>query len=409
MSMKSKDLIQQAKTRNAQALAAAMQSGDESQMAAALSVFMADVQEAVLQQAAEEIAQRNGDNAVMSARGAHVLTSAEMHYYTKLAEASAAADPKMALQNFEVAMPQTIVESVISMIRKNHPLLERISFMNTSYLTRVVMNAASSDAFVWGAVTDAVTKELSGKLKELDVTSCKLSAFMLIPKPLIELGPQWIDTYVREFLSEYIACGLECGVVSGTGKDQPIGMIRDVSESASVVGGVYPEQTPVALESLGAKDLGALVAKLTRDPADPTKARAIAPGDLLFIVNPFDYWGKIMPGTCYRRSDGSFAHDVLPIPADIIQSSALAQGKAVLGIPSRYFLGLGIHGNKGVILQDDSVKFFEDQRGYLAKLYGNGRPMDEYAFLLLDITNMTVDEGASVTVKGIVATKEQDT
>lgn len=388
MSIKSKDLVAQVKKNNAANLAAAFKTGDEGKMSEALAVFCGDVQDAILAQAAEEIAMRNQDAAILASRGVHALTNAEMSYYDKLATAMKATDPKMAVENFDVAMPDTVIDGVIGTIKKTHPLLDRVNFRNTAYLTRHVLSNSPADLAKWGKITDVVTKEITGSLKEINVTLCKLSAFMCISQDLIELGPQWMDLYVRETLAESIAMALETAIVTGTGKDEPIGMIRDVSEGASVVGGVYPEQEAVELTELTPVAMGALVAKLARDPHNPQKSRVVPAEDLIFVCNPFDYWGKIFPATCYRKPDGGYIRDVLPVPADIFQSDALASGKAVLGIASKYFLGLGVTGKTGTIVQDDSVRFFEDERAYKAKLHGNGRPMDEYAFLLLDISEL---------------------
>lgn len=391
MSIKSKDLVDQAKKQNAANLAAAFKSGDEAKMSEALAAFYSDVHEAVLSQAAEEIEMRNQDSAIMAARGLHALTSAEMHYYNELGKAIKSDNPKMALENFGVAMPETIIDGVIGTIRRSHPLLEKINFQNTAYLTRMILNAKPGQMAKWGPITSAVTKELTGSLKEINLTLLKLTAFMCISQDLVDLGPQWMDSYVRETLAESIACALEVGIVDGTGKDEPIGMTRDISSTASVQDGKYPRQTPVVLEDLSPTAMGAIVAKIARDPEDPAKARAVAPGDLVFLTNPFDYWQKIMPATTYRKPDGTWIRDMLPIPADIIQTAALESGRAVLGMPSRYFVGLGVYGKNGVIVPDDSVRFFEDERAYKAKLQGNARPMDEYSWVLLDISNLKTE------------------
>lgn len=105
MSM-SKDLIANAKKQNAAALAAAFKSGDEEQMTAALAKFCDDVQDAVLQNAAEVAEQRNADNAIMASRGVHVLTSAEMSYYSALTDALKSENPRAAVTNLDVAMPK---------------------------------------------------------------------------------------------------------------------------------------------------------------------------------------------------------------------------------------------------------------------------------------------------------------
>lgn len=391
MPIKSKDLIAQAKAKNAAALAAAVKSGDDAQMEAAFANLCVDMHDAVLAQAAEDISLQNSDAAIMAARGLRVLTSAEMNYYTKLGEAFTSADPKMALANFAVSMPETIVDGVIGSIRTNHPLLDRIDFQNTAYLTRMISADTPADLAKWGPITSAVTQEISGSLKEVKLTILKLSAFMAISRDIIDLGPQWVDQYVREVLSEAIACSLELKIVDGTGKEEPTGMTRDMSPSASVQDDVRPRQTPVKLTELTPTALGKIVAKISRKPGAPTKARIISPDDLIFLCNPFDYWNKIMPATSFRKSDGSWLRDALPIPADIMPTAALETGLAVLGMPSRYFVGLGVLGKTGTITQDDSVRFLEDERVYKVKFQGNAYPKDEYAFVLLDISELKTE------------------
>ena len=234
--MRSKDLIANAKKANAATLAAAFQTGDETKMTEALATFCGDIEEAVLQQAQREADERNQDTAIMAARGVHVLTSAEMNYYTELGKCVKSGDPKMAITNFKVAMPETVIDGVIGTIKKEHPLLDRISFVNTSYLTRFVVNAAPASAATWGNITDKISKELTGALKDFNMTLLKLSVFMCISQDLVDLGPQYLDQYVRESLSESIAMALESAIVDGDGNGKPIGMTRDISDTASVVG-----------------------------------------------------------------------------------------------------------------------------------------------------------------------------
>ena len=115
-----------------------------------------------------------------------------------------------------------------------------------------------------------------------------------------------------------------------------------------------------------------------------------------------------MPATSFRRPDGTWAHDILPIPAETMQTAALESGKAVLGIASRYFAGLGATGKDGTIVQDDSVRFFEDERAYKAKLQGKTpAPLDAYAFVLLDISALDTNPATLVQVVAPVVTKAE--
>lgn len=408
MKIKSNDLFAQVKKQHETTLAAAFKSGNAEEIANAMTAFFDGMNEAVLQRAAEEIDARNQDATILAARGANVLTTAEREYYDGLAKALKSADPRAAVANYEVAMPQTVVDRIIGSIRKNHPLLDKLNFVNTAYLTRILVNAKPAQLAAWGKITGAVQKEIEGGVQEIALTMCKLSAFMAISMDLVDLGPEWMDTYARETLSEAIAFALESGCVAGTGKDEPIGMVRDISPSASVQDGVYPKQTPVPVKRLDAKTMGGLLAKLARDPNDTTgeTARAVDPRDIIIIFNPFDYWEKVFAATTLLVG-GQYMTNVLPIPAEIFQSAALAKGEAVIGIAPYYFIGIGPAGKQGTIVADDSVKFLEDQRAYKAKLHGNGRPLDQYAFLLLDVSNLEAIVSTIVEVAGTVATKEQ--
>ena len=401
--MKSKYVMNQTVQQAVNVLAEAMRGEDQAAINAAFADFCGVVRDDL---AAEARAQCNlavADNAAMAARGARPLTSAENAYYNAVIAACKSSDPKNAIAGITVAMPQTIVEQVIGTIKSSHPLLDRLNFVNTTYLTSFIINAQGAQTAAWGAIGSKVTQELSGSLKKVDVTMLKLSAYMALPLDYLDLGPNWLNDYIVETLAEAIALALENAVVDGDGNGKPIGMTRDISSSASVVGNVQPRQTATKLTDLKPASLGGLVKLLARDPADPTKARPVT--DLVFLVNPFTYWEKIFPATCYRRPDGSWIRDVLPIPADIFQTAALDATHAVLGIPSRYFVGLGLTGKDGLLTYSDEAHFVEDERLYKTKLQGNGRPMDEYAFLYLDLSAFEPVMSLPVEVTGVVTTQ----
>ena len=385
---RSKDLLKETQQRHAAALAAAMKSGDAAQMEAAMAAFCADAASAAAREAADDAYNRVQDATILSNRGQVVLTTAETTYYNGIIAAIKSETPKAALESYEVAMPETIIDRVIDNIRKAHPLLDAINFQNVAYMTRIVLNAAPGAAAVWGKITSAITKELNGALKEMSMVQCKLTAFMCISQDLVALGPVWIDRYVVATLSEAIALGLETAIVDGDGKDKPIGMTRTIPDDESSTGVNYERKQAVALAEMTPQEWGRIVAMLAKDPLSETESRTVDGNDLIFLCNPFDYWEKIMPATTFQRQDGTYTRDMLPVPAKLFQTAALAKGQAILGIGSNYMLGLGPGGKQGVITPDDSVRFFEDERAYKAKLLGNGRPLDNNSFVLLDISKM---------------------
>lgn len=91
----------------------------------------------------------------------------------------------------------------------------------------------------------ALTKgetELEGAIDYIDVVQNKLTAFLPVSKDMLNVGPTWIDAYVRAVLVEALGAALCKAIIAGTGKDEPIGMLKDVSKSANVQDGVSPDK-----------------------------------------------------------------------------------------------------------------------------------------------------------------------
>lgn len=323
------------------------------------------------------------DSTILAARNVRQLTAGERKYYEEFIAAAKSADPKAAITNISVAFPQTVITEVLNDIKTAHPLLDAIDFVNTTAITKWVVNKQGEQSAVWGALTSAITEELSGNIDSVDMTLCKLTAFMYISQDILDLGPAWVDNYVRNILVEAIAVGLETAIVDGTGNNQPIGMTRDVSDDVTVVGGVYPQKTAVAVTELDPATYGDLISTLATSPTG--KQRTV--GTPIFVVNPTDYFKIVFPATTILTPNGIYATDVLPYPTKIIQSVAVPANHAVLGIGRLYFMGLGSSKN-GKIETSDEYKFLEDLKTYKIKLYGNGFPKDDNAFLYLNIENL---------------------
>lgn len=395
--MKSKDLVQQELKNN---LAVAMKSTDENAIAMALASFAESVQENVMEEFKSY--QQSADVSILAKRGVHQLTAEENKFYQGIIDAMKSSDPRQSFTTLTVAYPETVIDNVIADIKEAHPLLAAINFTNTTMLTKMIVNKQGAQLAIWGAMNSAIATELSGAIGEIDLSLCKLSAYMPISKDMLVVGPSWIDAYVRGVLSEAIALATETAIIDGTGKDMPIGMNRSVADDVTVTAGVYPKKTPMVVGSFSPVVYGAILAKLAAAPNG--KTRPIS--NVLLIVNPVDYFSKVFPATTVRAVDGTYSHDVFPFPTTVIQSSAVAANTAVIGLGEKYFMGIGAGTNGGKIEFSDDFKFLDDQRVYLSKLYGNGRALDDNAFILADITTL-VAATLEVSVSNIVKTKEQ--
>ena len=382
--MKSNDMIQ---TRNEirARMQQALRDNDTDGFYQAFDDMLVSISDDIQQRYAEQVSDlRNEmDSRILSQRGVRQLTNQETEYYQKLATAMKSPNPRQALADTDLFLPKTIMNAVFDELQTSHPLLSRIQFIPTTGLTEMIMNTNGYQEAAWGKLCDEIIKELASGFETVDMMLLKISAFIPVCKAMLDLGPVWLDDYVRQVLYEALANGLEAGAVAGDGNDKPIGMNRQVGEGVTVTGGVYPEKGTITVNDLEPDTIGNLISLIAVDPnGKPRQVR-----DLILVVNPQDYFQKVMPATTLMAPDGSYRNDVLPYPISIIQSLALPRGKAILGMAYKYFAGVGM-AREGRIEYSDEYHFLEDERVYLIKLYANGFPMDNNAFLYLDISGL---------------------
>lgn len=379
--MKNKDLLKQENMKLMQRLSEALKEDNEEAMAEAFSQFASGVQERIMEEYGD--LQQNRDSAILAARGVRQLTSEEKEFYQAWIDAAKSANPKQALVDINKAMPETIIDTVIEDMRESHPLLENIDFINCQGVIKMIVNADNIDLATWSALNSKIATELVGKIDTLDMTMAKLSAFIPVSKDMLALGPVWLDNYVRIILSEASAAGLEKAILKGTGKDQPIGMCKNLD--GAVTQGVYPDKTKVKLTSLDPEAYCAVVAPLAKKPEAVGGYRTVP--EVMLVVNPVDYIKRIVPASTVRASDGTYKNNIFPYPTKTVQSAVLDEGEAIMGLAKKYFMGIGA-GSSGKVEYSDEYQFLEDNRVYTTKMYGMGRPKDNNAFQYLDISKL---------------------
>ena len=379
--MKNKDTLMKEKTQILAQMSQAIAENDEKEFANAFEKLSLNIQENIL----SEVEQRGRaiDASILAGRGANQITTEERTYYQKVIEAMRSSDPRQALTNLDVVMPKTVIDRVFEDLTINHPLLDAIDFQNTSGLVEMYLNTNGVELATWSTLTGEITKELTSGFEKISMTLSKLSAFLPVAKAMLDLGPEYLDQYVRQILVDAIYTGLEQGIIAGTGKNQPIGMMKQVGEGVTVTDGKYPDKTAVKVTSFDPVSYGELLAKMAKTPkGNPRVVQGV-----LLIVNPADYFTKVMPATTLMTPNGSYVNDVLPYPTTVVQSTQVPEGKAVIGLGHRYFMGIGT-AKSGKIEYSDEYHFLEDERVYLTKLYGHGQPLDNNAFHVLDISGL---------------------
>lgn len=378
----------------------AMKSGDDSKMVKAWSDFHNSIANQIMDDFAA--VQASNDSKILAERGFRQLTTAETNFYQALISAMKSPNPQQAFislidttsnnpdsgKDTSGIMPETIIEDVYRNLQDTHPLLSRIGMQYVGYSTKWVVNDATVPAATWGNITDAIAKEITGALKVIDVHQNKLSAYCFIEKGMLDLGPTFLDGYIRAILREALAAGLELAVVDGNGVDQPIGLNRDIHNGVTMnTASGYPKKTSgqglYTANSFTPTDYGTLVSKLAKtEKGNNRRFQSVC-----LLVNMVDYLTKVMPATTVQNADGTYTKDVFPFPTEVIVSNAVSTGEAIMFLPDEYKLFAGGQ-RANVIEYSDEYKFIEDLRYFKVKQYATGRAFDNTSAILLNISNL---------------------
>ncbi len=369
-SMKSLDTREKKKVEIKNKMADALRNDDKDKYIEAQTELAEMIQSDLIKDAKATISADLTNENIMLARGLNPLTAEEKKYYNEVITAEG-------FENIDVVMPKTIFERVFEELRKNRPLLNMIEFQNTTAITEWVMRDRDVENAWWGPLCDEIKKKLETGFKVEDMRLQKLSAYIPVCKSMLDLGPAWLDRYVRELLYESLAGALEEAIVSGDGNTKPIGMIKDLK--GAVVEGKYPDKKAVKLPDFEPKSLG----KYIMSPLTKEGTRLV--NDVALIVNPVDYWEKVFGTLAIRNALGEYILDQTAIGARIVQSTAVPKGKMIAGLTKDYFMGVG---SEQKVDYSDHYQFLEDTRVYIAKQYANGRPKDNDSFLLFDISDI---------------------
>lgn len=266
--MKNLDIMQKQKADILAKINQAVKDGNEDAFAGAFTEFTDLLQEAVMAEARGMV--QAADNTILSGRGVRSLTSQETKYYESVIEAMKSKNPQQALTLIDEALPTTVIDAVLEDITEAHPLLSEINFQNTGVLTEILVSSLDGRfTAVWGKLCDEIVEDLTAGMQVIDLEQNKLSAFIPICKAMLEIGPAWIDRYVRAILAESIANGLEAAIIDGTGVDMPVGMTKNPNGDFNSTAG-YPDLEAVPLNEITPETYGALIAELAVGPISCT-------------------------------------------------------------------------------------------------------------------------------------------
>lgn len=349
----------------------ALQSDDVTVQETAFSNFAEGLQDEIMTKAEakmNDFGNAYSDEQILVHRGTRrALTTEEKKYFNAAVE-------RGGFDKVDIVFPTTIVEDVFKNLKTEHPLLSRIDMRNTTALARYIFANPNKATAYWGPICEDIKQMILEGFTEVKLDSSRLSGFVAICKGMLELGPVWLADYVIELMYEIMATALETAVVAGTGKDQPIGMIKKLSGATD---SVYPDKTEITMANLEPKTIAGVRAALAVAKLDSSQ--------VVIMVNPVTYWAKVFGNLAFRAADGSWVLDRLATGEQILQSYAVPKDKLIFGDPKNYFLGVS-----GAVRIDkyEETLAIEDMTLYIAKFYGYGVAKDKNAFFVANISTM---------------------
>src|SRR5690625_3203883 len=198
------------------------------QKAEALNDMLDALQKETRANILEEARVTSSDNAILQARGHNVLTNEERKFFNSVIEEGGFKD--------EDILPVTTQERVFEGLKEEHPFLDHIGLQNLGAVTEFIYSDPEGSA-VWRVLFGEIQGQLNTSFRKEKITQMALTAFWAVHNDMLELGPEWVERYVRTCLVEAISVGLEYGFIQGRGtsEEEPVGLMKEIEENGAVV------------------------------------------------------------------------------------------------------------------------------------------------------------------------------
>ena len=327
---------------------------------------MASVQnEELIAEIKEQAKRAESDAAYAKSLNLRVLSKDEKDFYEKFK------DIKQAITADQIdILPTSIVDVTMENVKKESGILSDVNFAPAD--VKRWISAEKSGTYAWGALTAAITGELSAEIESLDIEVNKLSVYLVIPKAISDLALPFVDRYFTAILQEALNDGLEYGYLQGKGKNEPIGIYKQI-ESVNEDQTHKDKTVNTTLTNFTPKGLAAAKKYLSKNGLRTFDR-------LVLYCNPNDEADYVAPAI--YDSEGRLISSYKNLT--VKTSANNPQGKAALVIPNKYTMGLSNFGIK----EYDQTKALDDADLVIGKGYANGRAVDDNVAYVFDVTKL---------------------
>lgn len=350
----------------------------------AIEVFNTAKNQELVEKIAAEAEQASQDKEYEKSLGLRQLSKKEKEFYELLK------NPEQAITAKQIdIIPNDTMDYTLANIKKKSRLSEMISFTPSNIKKWIL--ASNSGKASWGGLYDKIVEELSASFEILDYELGKLSVALIIPKAIRDLALPFVDKYFTAILNDAMNDGIEIGYLNGTGLNQPIGVFKKVDDF-NTDKSAKDKTVITTLTGFSPKQLAPILSTLSHGGLrDVSK--------LTLVCNPSDQFLYIDPALYGETREAGYVQKTAR-PIDVIATANCPQGKAGFTMPGLYsmgFSGLNINEYK-------ETKALDDANILIAKVYGNGRALDNDTFVPFDPTKL-MEFVPSVQVVNEVKTK----
>ncbi|MFD6510980.1 phage major capsid protein [Bacillus sp. NPDC060175] len=314
------------------------------------------------------------DRSILQQRGQNVLTAAETKFFNAVVQEGGFKDGSI--------LPVTTQERVFEDLVKEHPLLDALGLQDLGAVTKFIYSDATK-AYAWGELFGEIKGQVNAAFRSEQIGQLKLTAFAAIPNDMLDLGPEWVERYVRTLLVETYSVGLEFGFVNGGGSvaHQPVGLMKDVNPTTGAVTDKKSSGTltfaPSQFGEVVAGELYEVVKALSTDAKG--KSRKVL-NKIVMAVNPVDAIG-VQARNTIQTATGQWVM-ALPYNIQTVESEEVPVGKALFFVKDQYLAAIA-GGYK--LKKFDQTLAIEDATLYTIKQFANGKPKDNKAALVYDL------------------------
>lgn len=294
-----------------------------------------------------------------------ILSAEEKEFYQKLKDANQTITFKQ-----DDIIPTTIIDRSLEDIQKESGIMKLINFAPANvkkWITGGYTGVAS-----WHGLTDELKGELEASIDSLNIELADLDAFLVIPKAISDLSLPFVDKFFNAILKEALILGIEDGYCNGTGKEEPIGIYKQID--ATNEDGTHKDKTKnTDLTSFKPKAMAGAKKYLGKDGKRKFDKIAI-------VCHPNDEADYVAPAIYNDRGELIASYKNL----EVITSVKNPLGKAALVLPGKYTMGFS--GFK--IRKYDQTLALKNADLLVGNAYANGRADDDKVAYVFDVTKL---------------------